>query len=272
MSYNTPINGPIDCPQAVRVMVWYAGSTALAEGSGMCYNWDYGTATTAEASRYARVEVPTTSNNMYFAGVCAAAYAAKSTNSPGQFIEIYPPGSICKVLCAASTVIGVGRLTCDVTTGTAGLFNRVGMYGRGSAVPLQTTTYVATSQLVLCRLEDGRESGLQEAFLAVDNDACVIMVGGTSWNIAATALGAGDTTFTLADAAAGQDIRKAIAFAATLGTNNLVVTVTSGVLWAGTALSTITADTDLMECELEWTGLDTNGSWHIRSNVGPTLA
>ncbi|GAG19484.1 unnamed protein product, partial [marine sediment metagenome] len=41
--------------------VWFEGTTALLEGQGVCYNFDYGTAPgSADGRRYNRVELPAT--------------------------------------------------------------------------------------------------------------------------------------------------------------------------------------------------------------------
>lgn len=143
------INAHIDAPNVIMERVWYGGTDALKRGEGVCYNTDYGTATTAEASRGNRVERPTTSNNMAFAGVAVQNYPASAS---GQFIDIYVPGSKCvPVALGVNTVIDTGLLTfgvcglCDIGTdggdgSDGGRFYNGKYKGRGSAIPRQTVT------------------------------------------------------------------------------------------------------------------------------------
>jgi hypothetical protein len=266
---NQSVVGPIDVAKVNIEYVWYASNAALSEGEGVCYNWDYGTDTTAEASRLNRVETPSTTNAQWFAGVAATAYSARSS---GQMIKIYTPGSVCNVLVGASTVVGVGFLTFDVTAATVGQFRRMGLPGRGSAQPLQTTTYVATAQTCLCKLMEGEESGGAEDITAV-NGAITPMVGGTTCIIGASI--GGNCTFTLADGTI-PGLRKKYQIVDTeLTTNNAVLTVSSGVTddvddvsldsvtWAGasTCLNTL--------CSLYW-----DGAWIVqaKSEDVPVLA
>ena len=132
-------NGYLGKANLITAMVWYAGTDALKKGVGLCYNTDYGTATAVDASRGNRVERPSSSNNMAFAGVTARDYIARST---GQFVEIYCPGSRgVDVAVAVDTVINTGLLTFTAGTGTeAGRFYTGKYKGRGSAVPRQTVT------------------------------------------------------------------------------------------------------------------------------------
>lgn len=146
---NKSVNAHIDSPNVIMETVFYGGTDALLKGEAVCYNTDYGTAATAEPSRGNRVERPTTSNNMAFAGVAVRNYPASST---GQFIDIYCPGSKCvPVALGVDTVIGTGLLTftvcgkCDKGTdggdGSDGGRFYTGLFkGRGSAIPRQTVT------------------------------------------------------------------------------------------------------------------------------------
>ena len=98
------INGHSKGPNIVAEWVWYEGVDALKEGEAVCYNTDYGVAASYDARRGNRVERPSTSNNMAFAGVAARSYPASST---GRLIEIYVPGSKgVKVALGINTVIG----------------------------------------------------------------------------------------------------------------------------------------------------------------------
>jgi hypothetical protein len=124
-------------------MVWFSGSTALKEGMGLCYDLDYlttdagETATDPFEARGAVVTLPSGSGrvNVAFAGVASRDYGAETG---GQSIEIYEPGSVCKVAIGIDTVVNEGLITCSVGAGDVGLFSREGLPGRGSAVPLQT--------------------------------------------------------------------------------------------------------------------------------------
>ena len=145
---NGSVNAYIKAANVINEAVWYSGTDALKEGEAVCYNTDYGTAATAAtASRGNRVERPSTSNNMAFAGVCARSYKAQSG---GQRIEIYVPGSKgVKVALGVNTVIDTGLLSFCVSgkydvgvsggDGDDGGRFYTGKYvGRGSAVPRQT--------------------------------------------------------------------------------------------------------------------------------------
>ncbi|MBE3088313.1 MAG: hypothetical protein IMZ61_13890 [Planctomycetes bacterium] len=125
--------------------VWFSASTALKKGQGVCYDLDVVTTATGQTAtdlwgrRGRVVAVPSTSNNMAFAGVTSQAYKACTG---GQTITIYEPGSICEVLVGiASTIFSQAagtRHTCSVNTADAGLFTFGALTGRGSAIALQT--------------------------------------------------------------------------------------------------------------------------------------
>jgi len=209
--------------------VWYEGTgegggTELQVGQAVCYNWDYGTATTADGRRYNRVQNPTTANAQHFAGVCASKYLAGGVN--GKLIEIYNPGSVCEVLVGASTVIGTGFLTFDVTAATIGQFRRMGLPGKGSAQPLQTTTYVATAQSCLCYLQEGPQSGGCQDLTAANGARTDQMVGGTTFYIGASI--GGHNTLTLANGTIPGLRKKFGVIDTELTTNDIVITVTAG--------------------------------------------
>lgn len=124
--------------RAFKRRVYFTGSTALVKGQGVCYDRDYtgsGAGNSVGARDY-MVELPSISNNLWFAGVTAKAYAAVAG---GQWIEIYEPGSVCEIaLAGLGTLIGSTMLTCMTTNGVAGRFGRAGFPGRGSALALAT--------------------------------------------------------------------------------------------------------------------------------------
>jgi len=137
--------------------VWYTGSDALSNGVALCYARDYGVATVVEPRRDKNVARPAVGNNTAFAGVATRAYPA---NTGGQFIEVFEPGSICRVLINISGAIG-GFVTAQTTSGE---FGTAGFGGRGSAKLLQTVDGSGTAALCLVELLDGEESGLSRFF------------------------------------------------------------------------------------------------------------
>ena len=266
------LNGPLGLAQGRKITVWYSTNAALKEGQAVCYNFDYGTATDSKRSRFSRVETPTTLNAQHFAGVASCDYAAVSN---GQLIEIFLPGSICNIYVAVSTVLNTGILTFSVTAATVGQFIQAGLPGEGSAIPLQTTTYVATAQKCLAKLQVGAPSGGVEVVPIVDNDAIgTLMIGGTTLVTGAT-IGTGDCTYTLANGTAPGIRKKFGVITAEIATNDLVVTISNGatddiddvsldtVTWAGAGT------TIAQEVTLEWAG-----AWILtgRTKDTPALA
>ena len=127
--------------RTMKRIVFFTGSTALAKGMGVCYVSDYTTtkagdlATDACPLRDRNVAIPSTTNNMSFAGVTAKDYLAVSG---GQLIEIFEPGSVCDVAIGSPTTINATVLSCLVS-GDPGRFSILqGLPGRGSAIALQT--------------------------------------------------------------------------------------------------------------------------------------
>lgn len=241
--------------------VWFTGTGALLEGEAVCYDWDRGTQTAKDHRRLNYVEVPSTTNAQWFAGVAARAYSAKST---GQLIEIYRPGSTCNIYTKATNVIGVGLLTFDVTSGYEGWFRYSGLRGEGSAIPLQTVDRGTDEGVCQALLLGGEPSGGLEVVTAIDNTAIgTLMIGGTTL-VTGVALTNGDCTYTLADGAI-EGLRKLFRVITTeITTNDFVVTVSTGMRQDGTALQTITwagAQTTLnMGAKLEW-----SESWTVLS-------
>jgi len=188
------VNAPLGKANKRQAVVWFEGSTALVEGQGVCYNWDYGTAANNTPDRLNRVEVPTILNAPYFAGVADKAYSAVTG---GQLIKINLPGSCCNIASFASTTIGVGRLTFEVGGTYAGYFRDTeGFPGQGSAKPLQTIDRSGTAGTCLAWLEDGPQSGGIERVAVADDAAIVCMVGGVTM-ITGGAITTGDSTFAL---------------------------------------------------------------------------
>lgn len=267
MSVSHALNAHLNLAPATKIMVWFGGDdVALLEGQGVCYNVDYGTAATREGSRGNRVELPTQSNNQWFAGVCVSAYAG----SPGgRFIEIYVPGSVCNILANTDTVIDTGRLTCEAGGSLAGYFRLTGFPGEGSAVPLQTNdALTATAGLVLAKLEEGGPSFLAEEVDVADNAAIVCMVGGMT-KIEGAAIGTGDSTFVLADGTK-PGIIKGFYVGTAITSNDFVITVTSGLQMDGTALATLTFNAAAEFSVLRWDGITAGALWVVQVFAGVT--
>lgn len=139
MSQNTP-----SFSQNTRVnprRVFFTGTTALERGQSLCYDRDRGTAANVDGTRDQYVELPSSTNNRWFAGVCANDYVA---NASGQWIEIYEPGSVCQISTLIATTVASTRLTAMAGGGNAaaGKFVPIGLPGRGSALALQTVAVV----------------------------------------------------------------------------------------------------------------------------------
>ncbi len=254
--------------------VWFEGATALLEGQAVCFNFDSGTETDPDARRFARVEVPSITNSLYFAGVCSRPYAASSTK---QLIEIYLPGSICKVLVGSDTVLGAARLTFEITSvvATNGTFINEGMEGEGSCVPLQTTTFDTNAALCLVKLDPpGRPSGGFETVQLVDQTAFVAMSVGTTGLIGA-ALSTNDATEVLIAGTVNGQRKRFLIITTEISTSDAVITITNGRSAAldDASLETVTfagASTCLgTSVTLEWTG-----GWFVvgASETMPALA
>ena len=246
----------------ISAWVWMeANDAARLEGQGVCYNWDYGTATAADGRRYNRVELPTILNAPHFAGVLARDYAISTT---GQLVEIYLPGSVCLILARKSLTIGVGRVTCQAGGTYAGYFTAEGFAGKGSAVPLQTLDTSVTAAKTLAVLEDGEQSGLQEVLTTTAGGATTCMVGGVTHFAAAT--NATTVTFTMANGTKiGQKKRFVCDGAQT--TNSIVITVNGIRVDGSTASTTCTLTESADEFTVEWVG-----DWYERGQVGVTYA
>jgi hypothetical protein len=137
-------------------------STAIAQGVGLCFNDDAGTATESDETRRFQVELPTVSNHASFAGV-----TMESVPSSGQrqTVRIARPGSVVQILVDASVTIGDYVVCIADTTEACSLkghftsaINQPTL-GEGCAQVLQTRTGAG---LVLARLLEGPPSGLQQ--------------------------------------------------------------------------------------------------------------
>lgn len=156
-----------------RVFMTY--TAAVSAGYPVCYDFDnvntYQNESTAAialsteaGSRRICVEKPAVGNNQHFAGVIAKDYPA---DTMGQWIEIYPPGSICDIKLAASVADAAPSITSGVSinknTGqilTFGVgkwyFKKAGFPGTGSATILQL---ISGANLCMAELHTGPQSG-----------------------------------------------------------------------------------------------------------------
>ena len=238
--------------------LFYGGTDAISQGTGVCYDQGYTSSDTGEAAadacqkRLARVKKPDETNNLAFAGVVAANYAA---NPLGQYIDVILPGSGCVVQTDRAVTIGFGNIiTCIARGSDAGKFGPTGFWGRGSARVLQT---LSGAGLALVELLDGPESGLVEVITpAAAGGATQLMVGGVSY-LAGTVTLAADATSTLANGTYdGQ--RKAIKCIGTYSTSQFDVTITSGLkVDVSTALTHLSFNANNESALLEWRA----GAW-----------
>ncbi len=247
-----------------RRRVFCTETGALSQGYGVCYNRDYGTATSVDELRDKRVNLPDNTCNNSFAGVLVQAYPA---NAAGQWVEIYEPGSVCEVYVDASTVIGDNTfVTCQIGGGGSGTFEVTypGFAGRGTARVMQTRTGAG---LILAELSGGPESGLVETIQAVSATAVPMMLGGRTLITGSITI-ATDSTDTLANGTY-QGQMKAIILIGALTTQDYVVTVTAGEQLDGTTdLGSMEFDGALDESVLQFLG----SKWRLVQNAGTGLA
>lgn len=119
-----------------------------------------------------------------------------------------------------------------------------------------------TYPTVLCYLEEGPESGLQEVISPRDALAAQSMVGGMTF-LAGGYTMAADSTAVLADGIVEGQL-KGFAGLGALGTQDWLLTVTSGLKLAGTALATLEFDAATDVAVLQWfgnMGLSASGLW-----------
>lgn len=158
---NVGNDGPLGLANVNQKDVWFAGTGSaqtVNEGQGVCYNFDYGTATTAEPRRYNEVELPAGSsgNESHFAGVLAKDYTIPAG---GRVVTIYGPGSVCYVLTLAGESATIGTTVLQFNYGNNyGLFTAESDTGKGCATALQTITGGASNQLCLAYLQEGVQS------------------------------------------------------------------------------------------------------------------
>ena len=158
--------------------VWFTGSTAIRKGMGLCYDLDVAgtgtgeTATDPWGRRGRLVAVPSTSNNLAFAGYASQAYTAKTG---GQTITILEPGSICDVeVGLASTIFSQSagtRHTVSVNSGDAGRSTLGALPGRGSAIALETQAVTAGGNIAFVSLDGTATSAWSSPSLTITKTA-----------------------------------------------------------------------------------------------------
>jgi len=149
----------------MKYSVWFTGSTAIRKGMGLCYDLDVASTGTGEAAtdpwgrRGNVVAVPSTSNNLAFAGYATQAYKAKTG---GQRINIFLPGSICEVEVGFPSTIysqAAGTFhTVSVGSADAGRSTLPGLPGRGTAMALETQAAAAGNNVPFASLDGSATS------------------------------------------------------------------------------------------------------------------
>lgn len=236
---------------------------AIADGGDIAEKAVAGTATTAWVSP---------SLTITFTGIGTACGFGDSSIDPTDFVVV--------VLGGADDAAGG-----DATTGEMAVAGEYPVVSAPSADTItiatdigdvDATLYVIknTYPTVLCYLEDGEESGLQEVISPQDNTAVQSMVGGTSILCGGYTMAA-DSTATLADGLTeGQ--KKAFACLGALTTQDWLLTVTSGMQADGsTALASLEFDAAGDEAVLQWHGNigdATSGVWSELQSAGVTKA
>lgn len=128
--------------------------------------------------------------------------------------------------------------------------------------------------VVLARLMDGEESGLQQFITPQDATAVSAMVGGVTYVTGGWTMAA-DSTFTLADGDV-EGLKKAFVCLGTLTTKDYKVTVTSGLQGdVSTGLASFTMDAANEQCVLQWhgnCGIGSGGTWVIINQAGVGIA
>lgn len=250
-------------------------NVTLGKGYGVCYDRSYVTTATGEtatdplAQRDWRVALPTTSNNLDFAGVTTQGYIIPPG---GKLIEIYEPGSCCLVY--VSNDVTLGNLVTCLVGANAGKFGggdlaNEGFAGRGTAKVLETVDVSDDGYMCLVMLQEGAESGLIQVVDASTGagGATTLTAGGLTWFDGGDV--AADLTATLANGTfVGQMKRYRLETAMAAG-DDIAITVTTGVQLDGTtALASLELDADNDDSTLMWVG----PHWRLIGNSGTALA
>jgi len=179
-----------------RLWLTATAGTTLYKGQALCYNRDYGTATERDGERDSRVELPSTTNNLRFAGVLDHNVTVPSN---GEIkVTINEPGSVCDLWIGSDTVVDSTYLWALAGDGGKGIFRSdVGAcLGRGAALALQTNASgVLVESIDGTAVVNGTAVAKTGLFAgAAAGDKLVIMASAT----AAGAAGATPGVYTLA--------------------------------------------------------------------------
>jgi len=236
--------------------------TALAKGTPMVFNYDYGTAATQELSRNKRIVVASAADCKDFAGVLAQ---AKAVTTSATFVDVILCGGGAMVTASAAVTIGdILNASCGDTPAefVGAAFGR----GKGAAIALQTIT---ESGVLPVQLLEGEANSIVQSITPVAaGGAITVSVEGLTTINGGTVADA-HITATLADGTyVGQ--RKAVTINTLIGgSKNFVYTITTGKQVDGaTALVSLTFNAADEQAVLEWTG----AHWQLLSHSGVTIA
>ena len=231
---------------------------AAATGGDITFSSLDGTATTSWSSP---------SLTITKTGIGTACGFGDATIDPTEFRVVILGGA---TAADSSTVVltkGEYAVVSAPTADTITIATNIGTAGAATLYVIKSTY-----PTVLCYLEDGEESGLQEVLTPKTNVAIQSMGGGTTFLCGGLTMAA-DSTCTLADGLVeGQ--KKGFCCMGTLTTQDYLITVTSGLNAAGTALATMELDAAGEFGVLVWhgnLGPGTAGLWRLLTYAG-TLA
>lgn len=205
--------------EGLKFRAYYTGSDTLGEGYALCFDSNRGTAASEDFTRTVYVEKPNDTNVNAFAGVVADTDA-----KPGPcWVDLYEPGSPCRVYTNLSTTVNSTRMT--VLSGQYYMSN-AGFAGAGSALALQTLNRSGTEGTVLALLDAGQQSGGTEEITPPTTGATDTFIPeGVSFLLGSITIGTGDHIITLADGTyPGQ--RKLIICKGTYTTQDVVARIT----------------------------------------------
>jgi len=224
--------------------LWFPGTTRVRKGMGLCYDIDVAgtgtgeTATDPWGRRGNSIAVPSSSNNMFFAGVSSMNYPA---NPSGQYIDVLVPGSVCQVEVGLPSTIysqAAGTLhTCSVNSADAGRFTLQGLPGRGTAVALETQAAAAGGNVCFKSLDGSATTAWVDPSLTISETGIGTAVGYGDSDIDPTEfivviLGGADDTYG-GDTSSGELV--------TIGAYPIVTAPTA---------DTITIATDIGDCDV----------------------
>jgi len=154
--------------------VYLSTASTIRAGMAVCYNSDYGTATSAADARAYKVEAPATGNDHAFAGIVTEEY--DDLEGPA-WVEIYVPtrrGQLVKALTKESCVIDDHVLA--ISTGVFHLGPESDGYNVAKAAQ---TKSAATSGLTLVRLYGNNPWDIQaESEISAVSAGLVAVEGG----------------------------------------------------------------------------------------------